>query len=297
MAGGCVVVLFAPPEIGAPQPPEMSFGVIREGTLPNSILDAAGLDVVAAAAVVVVVAAGVAHAFASDEPHGSNMFAAAAVIAAGCEGANAGAGFDAVVVGEERLKAELKAGGLCIGGEGIFVAIGCATDAAARGGEAVENPPKASSASMSALNEVVVGLGGEAGVAACVKEKSSMLPVAAGMAAGFGAGGFVAVGEKKFPPLRGGGGADVICAATGVDLIGIAAGKFSPDNALEPARLCVDAVVPVLKLNAADDDCDCAGAAGEEKFSPPKASANPPNASCFCGCAAVMPPKDGCRLC
>lgn len=47
-----------------------------------------------------------------------------------------------------------------------------------------------------------------------------------GAAAGLGAGGFVAVLEKKFPPPRGGG--DVICAADGAALV---AGKLSPENA------------------------------------------------------------------
>lgn len=59
---GCAAVAFEPEEMGAPHPPEMSFGVIFDGTLPNSTLgciDFAGSEA--------------PHALLSDAPHGSNM--------------------------------------------------------------------------------------------------------------------------------------------------------------------------------------------------------------------------------
>ena len=49
-----------------------------------------------------------------------------------------------------------------------------------------------------------LGAGGEAGVAFCVKEKSSVF-LACGAGAGCGAGGLVGVLSKKLPPLSGGG--------------------------------------------------------------------------------------------
>lgn len=119
---------------------------------------------------------------------------------------------DVVGVGEERLNGELKALGLCIGGEGTFAAV--ATDAGA-----AENSLNPSSPNRSA-GILVAGLdcsgGGDA--AFCVKEKLSE----------FVGAGLLAALEKKSPPLRGGGddtGAD------GAALLGTADGKFSPAKA------------------------------------------------------------------
>ena len=122
-----------------------------------------------------------------------------------------------------------------------------------------------------------LGAGGETGVGFCVNEKSSGF-FACGKGAGLGAGGPVGVASKKLPPLSGGG--EVTWAADGVDLLGIDDGKFErPEKA----------------------DCgDCTGGlAGPEllKLSPPKASANPPNASFGCARGEAMPPNDGCRSC
>lgn len=151
---------------------------------------------------------------------------------------------------------------------------------------AEDHPPKSSllnkSAGMAAAGfeagtGAALGAGGEAGVAWCVKEKSSVF-FACGAAAGFGAGGLVGVASKKLPPLRGGG--EETGAVEGVDFLGMAVGKLvSPENA---------------------DGGDCAGgfdALEFEKLSPPKASAKPPNASFCCGGGEAMPPKEGCRSC
>lgn len=59
---GCVVVGLPADEIGAPQPPEMSFGVILDGTLPSSTLGCAGFE-----------GSDEPHALVSAPPHGSNM--------------------------------------------------------------------------------------------------------------------------------------------------------------------------------------------------------------------------------
>jgi len=105
-----VFALLAP-EIGAPHPPEISFGVMRDGTLPSSTFGAAGFA-----------GSGAPHALASAPPHGSNILALDCEVMAGRAGWDAGAALGAVVVGEDRLNAELKVGGLCIGGDGIFAA-------------------------------------------------------------------------------------------------------------------------------------------------------------------------------
>lgn len=105
---GCAVGLLAP-EIGAPHPPEISLGVMRDGTLPSSTLGAAGFA-----------GSGAPQAFESAPPHGSNILALDCEVMAGRVGWGTGAGLGAVVVGEDKLNAELKAGGLCIGGDGIF---------------------------------------------------------------------------------------------------------------------------------------------------------------------------------
>ena len=102
---GCVVDLCA--DRGAPQPPDTSFGVIRAGTLPSSTFGAAGFA-----------GSGAPQAFVSAPPQGSNMAVLDWEVTGGGFGweAGAGAGFGAVMVGDDRLNAELKTGGLCIAG-------------------------------------------------------------------------------------------------------------------------------------------------------------------------------------
>ena len=99
-------------EIGAPHPPEISLGVIREGTLPSSTFGATGFA-----------GSGAPHALVSAPPHGSNILALDCATIVGLTGCVAGAGLGAVMVGEDRLNAESKAGGLCIGGDGILGAV------------------------------------------------------------------------------------------------------------------------------------------------------------------------------
>lgn len=59
---GCVAAGLPADDIGAPQPPEISFGVIFDGTLPNSTFGCTGFA-----------ASDVPHALLSPPPHGSNM--------------------------------------------------------------------------------------------------------------------------------------------------------------------------------------------------------------------------------
>lgn len=100
---GCTAAGLLAEEIGAPHPPEISFGVIFDGTLPNSTFGAAGFG-----------ASGAPQALVSAPPHGSNMFELPGDIGPARDGCTAGtgAGLAAVVVGEERLNAELKFVGL-----------------------------------------------------------------------------------------------------------------------------------------------------------------------------------------
>lgn len=100
---GCVAAGLFADEIGAPQPPEISFGVILDGTLPNSTLDWGGFA-----------GSDAPQALLSEPPHGSNMLELDGDATAGRAACAAGdgAGLAAVVVGDERLKAELKFVGL-----------------------------------------------------------------------------------------------------------------------------------------------------------------------------------------
>lgn len=130
-------------EIGAPHPPEISLGVIREGTLPSSTFGATGFA-----------GSGAPHALVSAPPHGSNILLLDCATTVGLGGCAAGAGFGAVVVGEERLKAEPNAGGLCIGGDGI---VGGAAGLFIGADEKLLNP---SSPNKSVGIDVVAGFGG-----------------------------------------------------------------------------------------------------------------------------------------
>lgn len=88
---------------------------------------------------------------------------------------------------------------------------------------------KPSSAKRSAGIDVVAGFGAGGDAAFCVKEKLRSLDIIAdGACAGLGAGGLVAVPEKKLPPLSGGG--DDTCAATGGDLADALVGNPRPEN-------------------------------------------------------------------
>lgn len=190
---GWAVLLLAGPEMGAPQPPEMSSGVILLGTLPSSTLGAAGFD-----------CTGAAQASVSVLPHGfSTGFPAE--FSSGRVGAKDGLGIGAEVVGEERLNGELNvADGLANAGEGIAAVL---DGTACFGGEAAAaNPPKASSLNRSAGSVFEVGFdtGGDV-VVGCVANEKSSRAEDVGAADDLVAGGFVVVDEKKSPPLSGGG--------------------------------------------------------------------------------------------
>lgn len=199
------------PEIGAPQPPEISSGVILLGTLPSSTFGADGFG-----------CAGAAQASVSALPHGFDT-EVPAKLSSGRVGTKDGLGAGAEMVGEERLNGELKlAGGLASEGEGIAAAL---DGTGGLGGEAaVAKPPKASSLNRSAGNALVTGFdaGGDVVVGCVAKEKSSRADDVVAPN-GFAARGFVVVvDEKKSPPLSGGG--EVTCGAAGVDLIVMDAG-------------------------------------------------------------------------
>ena len=89
-------------DIGAPHPPEISFGVIREGTLPSSTLEGAGLGGDGS---------GAPHAFVS-APQGSlNADALGWELITGLA---AGAGFGADCVADDKLKTELGIADDCV---------------------------------------------------------------------------------------------------------------------------------------------------------------------------------------
>lgn len=275
---GCWLGLFAD-DMGAPQPPEMSFGVIREGTLPSSTFGGAGLA-----------GSGAPHAFVSAPPHGSNILEFDGEATAGFDICEEGAvGFGAVIVGEDKLKGDAKADGLCMGGEGI---LGAGAAGVLVGAEEKLLNPSSPNKSAGIAVEAGFGAGGEVG--ACVKEKFRAFEGRAA-GAGFGAGGLVAVAEKKSPPLRGGG--EVICAAAGGALAGRVFAKFKPLNADDDDDGCGGDVV-LAKPKAEPDDCvggggDLVVAVGLEKLMPPNASASPPNASVLGGDVYAIPPNDG----
>jgi len=127
-----------------------------------------------------------------------------------------------------------------------------------------------------------------------VKEKLSPLD-ACGTTAGFGAGGLVAVGEKKSPPLNGGG--EVTWVGAGAAFTGTALGKLRPvkEDDCDAGDATADG-----KPNAEAGDCTGGDLAVEgplEKLIPPNASAKPPNASCLGAAGDDIPPKEACRSC
>lgn len=162
--GGCAD-LFAP-DIGAPHPPAMSFGVIRDGTFPSSTVGAAGL---------VGAGSGAPQGLLSVvEPHGSNIGLLLCETAGGRDAATAGLGAGC----EDRLNAELKSVlGLVVVGDAILGCvgdIGGAVGAACAGAGVDVQPPKSSllnksvgiaaAAGLAAVTDARTG-GGEAGVA------------------------------------------------------------------------------------------------------------------------------------
>lgn len=208
---GCTAAGLLAEDIGAPQPPEISFGVIFDGTLPSSTLGAAGFA-----------GSGAPHAFVSAPPHGSNILEAGGDAGPARDDCTVGigAGLGAVVVGDERLNAELKFVGLRNVGEdkGAFAAGPDGADAKSL---------KPSSPNRLAGIEVVVGLGIGGDGVFCVKEKFKAFDMDAdGACAGLGAGGLLAVPAKKLPPLNGGG--EDIWAATAGDLAGMFVGNPKP---------------------------------------------------------------------
>ena len=111
-----------------------------------------------------------------------------------------------------------------------------------------------------------------------MKEKSKPLEADGDVTVGFDAGAFEGKLSKKLPPLKGGG--EVTTGAEGV-AFGAATG-----------------LVMLPKAEKADDDCGAGDLAVLVlgKLNPLKASARPPNASCFAG-DEVTPPNEGWRSC
>lgn len=190
----------------------------------------------------------------------------------------------AVVVGEERLNAELKFVGLRNVGDDSGAFAGFVADAKSL---------KPSSPKRFAGMDVVVGCATGGDGVFCVKEKFKEFDAAdIGACAGFGAAGLLAVPPKKFPPLNGGG--EDTCAATGGAFAGTLVGKPKPANADEDDGGGGD--VAVGKLNEELEDWTGGGdlvLVAVEKFIPPNASAKPPNASGLGAGGDDIPPKDG----
>jgi len=95
---------------------------------------------------------------------------------------------------------------------------------------------------------------------------------------GFSAGAFDGRLSKKLPPLKGGG--DVACGPEGAAFDGTE--LVRPPKAEKAEDGCAGGDIAVVVL---------------EKLIPPKASASPPNASCFASGGDVIAPKDGSRVC
>ena len=152
-------------EIGSAHPPEMSLGVILDGTLPSSTLGGAGCAEAGS---------GAPHALISlPGPHGSNIaesLGGATGVLDGCDtGLDAGGGGC-----EVRLKGELDVLLLATGDVIFGAATGAGAGAGAGGGgEAgveLAKPPKSSAANRSAGIDVATGLdagAGARGVAGC----------------------------------------------------------------------------------------------------------------------------------
>ena len=183
---GCVVdfVVLVVPEIGAPQLPEISFGVILVGTLPSSTLGAAGFA-----------GSGAPQALLSAPPQGSNMLVLDCVVTAGRLTCVIGEALGAVIVDEDKLKGELKPPGLCGGGDGTFEV---AVEVGAGAAEKLLKPSSPNKSDGIDVAAFVCGIGAD--VVFCVKEKSRPFD-----GAGLGADGLLTELAKKSPPLKGGG--------------------------------------------------------------------------------------------
>ena len=216
--------------IGVPQLPEMSFGVIRDGTLPKSIPDGAGFGGDGSRAL---------HGLGSlAEAQGSNMLFEDAVMLGICAGLDAGLGARGCEA--DKLKGDsIVAVGLLTGD----VTLGMTDALAGPGGFVVlANPPKSSEAKKSTGIEVGAGFGVGFGAGAAVDASTGCGLLAnpkSRPSDGTGLGvtsGFESALSKKLPPLRGGG--DVICGADSVVFGWIADGKpvVPPENEL----FCID---------------------------------------------------------
>jgi hypothetical protein len=115
-----------------------------------------------------------------------------------------------------------------------------------------------------------------------VKEKSSPFSEEEGeLTVGFTAVAFDGRLSKKLPPLSGGG--EVTCGADGA-AFGAVTGLAKLPKAEKAEAGC-----------GADDFVAVVFVLG--KLKPPKASARPPNASCFAAGVGAIPPNEGCRSC
>lgn len=133
-------------EIGSPQPPEMSLGVMRTGGLPNSTFGGAGFAGEGSGAP--------QGLLSFPDPHGSKVDVLLGNPAGDLNAWAAGLGAGAVIVGVDRLNAELKFALLGGGAETV--------EDAGLGGEAgveLAKPPKSSAANKSVGMDVGAGLG------------------------------------------------------------------------------------------------------------------------------------------
>ena len=188
-------------DIGAPQPPEISLGVICAGAFPNSTFDGAACACTGAG-----VGSGAPQGLLSlpEEPHGSNNAELVGTAAGALTGVAAGAGC------EDRLKAELKALLLLLlltTGDVTFAGVGLGGET----GVELANPPKSSLANKScgidAATGLVAGFGGGGEVAWIfdVNEKSNPFELEGEVTLALGAGAFEGRLSKKLPPIKGGG--------------------------------------------------------------------------------------------
>ena len=187
-------------EMGAPHPPEMSLGVMREGTLPSSTLGAAG---VAAAG------SGAPQGLLSlPEPQGSKADELVPVAIGALTGCGTGLGACAGGGCEDRLNGELNAVLLAIGDITFGADTGAGVGLGGDTGVELANPPKSSAANRSVGIDMGVGFGAAAGCGGgvlWVNEKSSPFKAEGEVTVGFAAGAFEGRLSKKLPPLSGGG--------------------------------------------------------------------------------------------
>lgn len=258
--------------IGAPHEPEISFGVMWEGILPNftegDATDAfTGTDSDAPQPLL-----------SGAEAHGSNID----VLLGEATGdrITGAAGFDMFVIGDERLNADEKFVLLVIAGDETDVDGGAGGGA----GDADVKPEKSSAAKRSF--ELAVGTdrtGATFVEGATWVEANVKLSALGGARAGTEGActldcvGFESGASKKLPPTSGGG--DVTCGAEGVALtiIGLE-NPPRPEKAFVVGCIGGDLTEVVL---------------GKLKL--PNASVRPPNESDCAGTADAMPPKDSCR--